>query len=96
MARQISGRSVPCMIRIEAAGVGIDTDKHAATLTPGSWCFARCYDFLIHYNNDITEAHFISAGLDYPGVGSEHIYLKDIERTKYYCIFFQRNKISDS
>jgi tryptophan synthase beta chain len=70
---------------VEAAGHGIDTPFHAASLTrgtPGVLHGTRTY---LLQNNDgqITEAHSISAGLDYPGIGPEHAYLKDLGRVHY-------------
>jgi tryptophan synthase beta chain len=76
------------LIGIEAAGEGIDTDKHAATLTLGRVGVlhgAKSY-VLQDVHGQITEAHSISAGLDYPGVGPEHSYLKDMKRAEYYSI----------
>lgn len=74
------------LIGIEASGEGVDTDKHAATLTkgtPGILHGSLSYVLQDNYGQ-IQEAHSISAGLDYPGVGPEHSYLKDIERAKYF------------
>ncbi|MDZ5473748.1 tryptophan synthase subunit beta [Bacillus sp. 31A1R] len=73
---------------VEAAGLGIQTDKHAASLTkgkPGVLHGSLMY-LLQDESGQIQEAHSISAGLDYPGVGPEHSYLKDIERVKYESI----------
>ncbi|MGG0178450.1 tryptophan synthase subunit beta [Gottfriedia acidiceleris] len=73
---------------VEAAGHGINTDKQAASLTkgvPGVLHGALMY-LLQDEDGQIQEAHSISAGLDYPGVGPEHCYLKDIERVKYESI----------
>lgn len=73
---------------VEAAGHGIHTDKQAASLTkgvPGVLHGALMY-LLQDEDGQIKEAHSISAGLDYPGVGPEHCYLKDIERVKYESI----------
>ena len=74
------------LIGVEASGKGLNTDKHAATLTYGSIGVlhgSMSYVLQDDYGQ-ILEAHSISAGLDYPGVGPEHSYLKDIERAKYY------------
>ncbi|MBK89662.1 MAG: tryptophan synthase subunit beta [Chloroflexi bacterium] len=74
------------LIGIEASGEGINTEKHAATLTkgtPGILHGSLSYVLQDDYGQ-IQEAHSISAGLDYPGVGPEHSYLKDIERAKYF------------
>ncbi|WP_019155784.1 tryptophan synthase subunit beta [Robertmurraya massiliosenegalensis] len=76
------------MYGVEAAGLGIDTDKHAASLTkgkPGVLHGALMY-LLQDEAGQIQEAHSISAGLDYPGVGPEHSYLKDIGRVEYQSI----------
>ena len=74
------------LIGVEASGEGINTEKHAATLTkgtPGILHGSLSYVLQDNYGQ-IQEAHSISAGLDYPGVGPEHSYLKDIERAKYF------------
>ena len=74
------------LIGVEASGKGLNTDKHAAPLTKGSIGVlhgSMSYVLQDDYGQ-ILEAHSISAGLDYPGVGPEHSYLKDIERAKYY------------
>jgi tryptophan synthase beta chain len=71
---------------VEAAGDGVDTPRHAATLTkgsPGVLHGARSY-LLQDKDGQILEAHSISAGLDYPGVGPEHSWLKDSGRVKYF------------
>ena len=71
---------------VEAAGEGVDTPRHAATLskgTPGVLHGARSY-LLQDGDGQIIEAHSISAGLDYPGVGPEHSWLKDQGRVKYF------------
>ncbi|MED1724226.1 tryptophan synthase subunit beta [Brevibacillus parabrevis] len=73
---------------VEAAGKGIDTDKHAATLTlgrPGVIHGSLTY-LLQDEHGQVQEAHSISAGLDYPGVGPEHAYLKDTERVAYTSV----------
>jgi tryptophan synthase beta chain len=73
---------------VEAAGHGINTDKQAASLTkgvPGVLHGALMY-LLQDEHGQIQEAHSISAGLDYPGVGPEHCFLKDIGRVKYESI----------
>lgn len=69
----------------EAAGSGIDTPKHAATLTlgkPGVLHGARSY-MLQDEDGQTMDSHSISAGLDYPGVGPEHSWLKDLGRAEY-------------
>ncbi|MCS6943720.1 MAG: tryptophan synthase subunit beta [Geminocystis sp.] len=76
------------LIGVEAAGSGIETGKHAATLThgtPGILHGALSY-LLQDEEGQVLEAHSISAGLDYPGVGPEHSYLKDVGRAEYYCV----------
>ena len=76
------------LIGIEAAGEGVDTEKHAATLTkgrPGVLHGAMSY-LLQDSDGQVIEPHSISAGLDYPGVGPEHSYLKDSERAEYYSV----------
>lgn len=73
------------LIGVEAAGQGVDSGKHAATLsagTPGVLHGNRTY-LLQDEDGQIIETHSISAGLDYPGVGPEHAYLKDIGRAEY-------------
>jgi tryptophan synthase beta chain len=69
----------------EAAGDGVDTDKHAASIErgrPGVLHGARSY-LLQDEDGQTVESHSISAGLDYPGVGPEHAWLSDIGRAKY-------------
>ena len=76
------------IIGVEASGHGVDTDKHAATLTagrPGVLHGSRSY-LLQNADGQINEAHSISAGLDYPGVGPEHAWLKDIGRVEYVSV----------
>ncbi|KAB2338103.1 tryptophan synthase subunit beta [Cytobacillus depressus] len=73
---------------VEAAGLGLDTAKHAASMSkgkPGILHGALMY-LLQDEDGQIQEAHSISAGLDYPGVGPEHSYLKDIGRVTYDAI----------
>jgi tryptophan synthase beta chain len=76
------------LIGVEAAGLGLDTGKHAASLSAGSpGVLHGNRTYLLHdANGQITETHSISAGLDYPGVGPEHAYLKDIGRAEYVGI----------
>ncbi|MEY4263224.1 MAG: hypothetical protein RLY88_932 [Actinomycetota bacterium] len=72
----------------EAAGEGMDTDRHAATLNygrPGVLHGAKSY-MLQDEDGQTMESHSISAGLDYPGVGPEHAWLKDIGRANYWGI----------
>jgi tryptophan synthase beta chain len=76
------------LIGVEAAGDGIDTGRHAASLTggtPGVLHGNRTY-LLQDANGQIIETHSISAGLDYPGVGPEHAWLKDSGRAQYVAI----------
>jgi tryptophan synthase beta chain len=76
------------LIGVEAAGQGIATGKHAASISagsPGVLHGNRTY-LLQDDNGQITETHSISAGLDYPGVGPEHAFLKDIGRAEYVGI----------
>jgi len=70
---------------VEAAGEGIDTGKHAATLTAGKVGVLHGSRTMVlsDANGQIVEAHSVSAGLDYPGVGPEHAYLRKIERATY-------------
>ncbi|HBU99556.1 MULTISPECIES: tryptophan synthase subunit beta [Thalassospira] len=73
---------------VEAAGHGVHTGKHAASLTagaPGVLHGNRTY-LLMDDDGQITEADSISAGLDYPGIGPEHSWLKDIGRVNYVAI----------
>ena len=76
------------LIGVEAAGHGMDTDQHAASLNrgrPGVLHGNRTY-LLQDHDGQITEAHSISAGLDYPGIGPEHSWLFDIGRAEYVGI----------
>jgi tryptophan synthase beta chain len=73
---------------VEAAGDGLTTMRHAATLTKGRIGIlhgARSY-VLCDEEGQIAEAHSISAGLDYPGVGPQHSHLKDIRRAEYVSV----------
>ncbi len=73
------------MYGVEAAGRGLDTGEHAASITggrPGVLHGNRTY-LLMDEEGQITEAHSISAGLDYPGIGPEHAWLNDIGRVNY-------------
>jgi tryptophan synthase beta chain len=76
------------LIGVEAAGEGIDSGKHAASLTAGVAGVLhgnRTY-LLQDEHGQIIETHSVSAGLDYPGVGPEHAWLKDIGRAQYVSI----------
>jgi tryptophan synthase beta chain len=70
---------------VEAAGEGIETGKHAATLSAGSeGVFHGMYTYVLQDSNgQIQNTHSVSAGLDYPGVGPEHSFLKTLKRAKY-------------
>ena len=73
------------IIGVEAGGLGVETGKHAAALTggrPGILHGNRSY-YLQDDDGQILDAHSISAGLDYPGVGPEHSWLKDVRRVQY-------------
>lgn len=80
------------MIGIEAAGEGVETAKHAATLTKGRVGVLHGAMSYVLQDEDgqIVEAHSISAGLDYPGVGPEHSYLQDSDRAEYYSVTDQQ------
>lgn len=76
------------LIGVEAGGHGVDTDKHAASITagtPGVLHGNRTY-LLQDKDGQIIDAHSISAGLDYPGIGPEHSWLHDIKRADYVSI----------
>ena len=76
------------LIGLEAGGDGVETGRHAATITggtPGVLHGTRSY-VLQDANGQTIESHSISAGLDYPGVGPEHAYLHDIGRAEYRAI----------
>ncbi|MDV4192805.1 tryptophan synthase subunit beta [Lactococcus lactis subsp. lactis] len=76
------------MYGVEAAGLGIDTPHHAATITKGrpGVLHGTLMDVLQDENGQILEAFSISAGLDYPGIGPEHSYFNDVGRAKYVDI----------
>ena len=73
------------LIGVEAAGKGVDTKEHAATMTLGKEAVIHGMRTLVltEDNGDISPVYSISAGLDYPGIGPEHAYLKDIGRVSY-------------
>jgi tryptophan synthase beta chain len=76
------------LIGVEAAGEGLSTGRHAASLCagrPGVLHGNRTY-LLQDVNGQITETHSVSAGLDYPGVGPEHAWLKDSGRAQYVAV----------
>lgn len=76
------------LIGVEAAGFGTNTDKHAATLTMGEIGILHgAMSYLLQdADGQIIEPHSISAGLDYPGVGPEHSFLKDVGRAEYFSV----------
>ena len=76
------------MVGVEAAGKGIETGKHAATLGEGSVGVLHGSKSYLLQDEDgqVLEAHSISAGLDYPGVGPEHSLLKDSQRARYVSV----------
>jgi len=76
------------LIGVEAAGYGLQTTKHSATLTLGrEGIFHGMKTYLLqNKNGQVEEVHSISAGLDYPGVGPEHSLLKDISRVEYVSV----------
>jgi tryptophan synthase beta chain len=73
------------LVAVEAAGKGLDTEEHAASLTRGTpGVLHGCRTYLLQDGDgQIQEAHSISAGLDYPGIGPEHAWLKDMKRVEY-------------
>jgi len=76
------------MLGVEAAGYGLDGDQHAASLLggfPGILHGNKTY-LLQDEDGQITEGHSISAGLDYPGIGPEHAWLKDLGRVEYTAV----------
>jgi len=76
------------MIGVEAAGRGLDTGEHSATLSKGSpGVLHGSYSYLLQdRDGQVQPTHSVSAGLDYPGVGPEHSYLKDTRRVKYVAV----------
>jgi tryptophan synthase beta chain len=76
------------LIGAEAAGKGVDTEEHAASITKGTiGVFQGSMSYLLQDEfGQVKEAHSISAGLDYPGIGPEHSYLKDTRRAEYVPI----------
>lgn len=79
--------SIP-LIGVEAAGKGLNTTEHAATLSKGSHGVIHgSFMYLLQSKHgNVDEVYSISAGLDYPGIGPEHCYLKDINRVRYEAI----------
>lgn len=76
------------LIGVEAAGEGIETGRHAATLSAGKpGVLHGCLSYLLQdTSGQVAAAHSISAGLDYPGVGPEHAALKDAGRAEYVAV----------
>eukprot|EP00879_Flechtneria_rotunda_P000582 GHRR01000690.1.p1 GENE.GHRR01000690.1~~GHRR01000690.1.p1 ORF type:complete len:478 (+),score=148.15 GHRR01000690.1:71-1435(+) len=76
------------LIGVEAGGEGVSTSKHAATLTKGTpGVLHGSYSYLLQDSEgQVIDPHSISAGLDYPGIGPEHSFLKDIGRAEYYAV----------
>jgi tryptophan synthase beta chain len=83
----LEDKQVQC-IGIEAGGLGLDTNKHGCSLKKGSAgvLHGQCSYLLQDENGQVLEAHSISAGLDYPGIGPEHSYHKDLGTIKYDSI----------
>jgi len=75
-------------VGVEAAGLGVETGKHAATMTTGKvGVLHGSMSYLLQdEDGQVTEAHSISAGLDYPGVGPEHSWLRDSGRAEYVSV----------
>jgi len=76
------------LVGVEAAGEGLETGRHAASLTagrPGVLHGSMSY-LLQDEHGQVLETHSVSAGLDYPGVGPEHSYLKDSQRAQYLAV----------
>merc|ERR1712070_549527 len=76
------------LIGVEAAGFGVNTDKHAATLTKGTpGVLHGSFSYLLQdTDGQVVEPHSISAGLDYPGIGPEHSFLMDAGRAEYFAV----------
>ncbi len=76
------------LIGVEAAGAGLDTERHSASLARGRpGVLHGSFSYLLQdENGQVHPAHSISAGLDYPGVGPEHSYLKDTGRAQYVAV----------
>ncbi len=82
------GESTVRLIGVEAGGEGVTTEKHAATLTKGRvGVLHGAMSYLLQDGEgQVIEPHSISAGLDYPGVGPEHSFLKELGRAEYYSV----------
>ncbi|WP_346912663.1 tryptophan synthase subunit beta [Clostridium sp.] len=76
------------LVGVEAAGYGVETEMHAATITKGREAIIHGMNTLVLKNDsgDVKEAYSISPGLDYPGVGPEHAFLNEIDRASYKYI----------
>ncbi|MCT4615366.1 MAG: tryptophan synthase subunit beta [Marinifilaceae bacterium] len=76
------------LVGVEAAGLGLDTTKHAASLTKGKEAILHGSKTLViqDENDAVMEAYSISPGLDYPGIGPQHAYLHDTKRVKYIAV----------
>lgn len=76
------------LIGCEAAGLGVDTNKHAATITTGEvGIFHGMKSYFVQYGDgQIAPVYSISAGLDYPGIGPEHSFLHDTKRAEYFPV----------
>ena len=76
------------LVGVEAAGHGVETGRHSATLTAGSpGVLHGCLSYLLQdADGQVQPAHSVSAGLDYPGVGPEHSWLRDTGRVRYYSV----------
>ena len=76
------------LIGVEAAGEGLDTGRHGASLSAGATgvLHGSLSAVIADEEGQILEAHSISAGLDYPGVGPEHAYLRDTGRASYVAV----------
>ncbi len=76
------------LVGVEAGGEGLDTGRHAATLCRGTvGVFHGAKSYLIQTEDgQVLPTHSVSAGLDYPGVGPEHSFLKDMKRAEYYAV----------
>ena len=83
----LEDKEVTC-VGIEAGGLGLDTDKHGCSLEKGSpgILHGQCSYLLQDEDGQVLEAHSISAGLDYPGIGPEHAFHKDNESVEYDSI----------
>ena len=80
------------LIGVEAAGHGVETEKHAATLTKGRvGVLHGAMSYLLQdEDGQVIEPHSVSAGLDYPGVGPEHSFLMELGRAEYYAVTDQQ------